>query len=140
MNTICKSMTIASKIKKYQKDYTIRCAGKDLEIPIIDIDCDAQTIFSDADAVKALLPKLRRELRSTFAGKKDDDSGLARKAQKRIEQERVNRAVKDMEGDWKEWVTESMILHSRRELSKMIHPQVTGKARKTKAKSKYKQD
>ena len=74
-----------SKDKAAEKEYTVHRAGKDIKIPVIDIDCDEQQLFTDKDAWVNLHPKLRRQLQTKFQGKRTKAALLARAAQKKVE-------------------------------------------------------
>ena len=116
-----------SKEKAAQKDYTVRLAGKEIKIPVIDVDADEQTLFSDKDAWMNLHPKLRKELMTKFAGKRSDIAKKARAAQKKVEREKVKMAISSMQEDWKEWVSEAMVKSCRKELVKTVVPMVKPK-------------
>ena len=73
----------ASEIQQMQ-DHTVMLGGKAIEIPVVSIDCDQQELFTDADALELMHPKLRRMIRVQLKVK--DTSTAARAAQKKVEQ------------------------------------------------------
>ena len=117
------------KEKEHQKDYSVKVGGQEIQIPVIDVDCDEQDLFKDHDAWMSLHPKLRRELKTKFAGKRTEMAIKARAAQKRVEREKVKMAVSSMQEDWKEWVSEAMISQCRKDLVKSVLPQVKAKTK-----------
>ena len=120
--------------KAGQKEYTERIGGQDIKVPIIDVECDDQSLFDDKAALESLHPKLRRELGKHMAGKRTEKEKNARAAQKKIEREKVQFAIAHMKEDWKEWCSESLIKQSRKELARSIVPRVE-KKRSTNKKS-----
>ena len=69
--------------KMQQNEYAETHGGQDIKIPVIDIDCDEQSLFTDVDAVSALHPRLRRELKTECQGKRSAAEQRARAAQKK---------------------------------------------------------
>ena len=48
-----------SKLKEHLQDHSVVLGGQTLDVPVVDIDCDEQSLFEDADALQLLHPKLR---------------------------------------------------------------------------------
>ena len=84
---------------------------------------------------------LRRQLKTAIAGKRDKKSMAARAAQKKVEKERLEQAMSNMEKHWQEYLSESLLFKSRKELAAELIPEVQGKKRtkQTVVKSKYAQ-
>ena len=107
--------------------------GKKIKIPVFNIENDSQDLFDDKDVLMSLHPKLRRQIRAGIAGKRDAKSLIARVAQKKVEKERIAEAVSNMKDDWNEYLSESLLFKSRKQLAAELIPEVKGK-RKPKAK------
>jgi len=119
-----------------QKEYTEKHGGQDIKIPVIDIDCDEQSLFIEVDAILALHPRLRRELKTQFQGTRSEADQRARAAQKKVEKDRVKACLANMQEDWKAWVSESLIKSTRKDLVKTLMPKVNAKrGRRAKLKS-----
>ena len=119
--------------------YVQKIAGKKIKVPVFNIDSDSQNIFGEEDALLSLHPKLRRQIKAGTAGKRDAKSLIARAAQKKVEKQRVQEALSNMEDDWNTYLSESLIFKCRKDLAKELIPEVRGKKR-TKAtvvKTKY---
>ena len=127
--------------KEMQKaeHYIHKIAGKKIKVPVFNIDADDQNVFTDEDALKSLHPQLRRQIAAATVGKRDAKSKAARAAQKKVEKEKLTEALSHMEDDWNEYLSESLLFKSRKDLAQELIPEVKGKKR-TKAtvvKSKY---
>ena len=86
-----------------------------------------------------LHPKLRRQIKAGTAGKRDEKSLIAKAAQKKVEKQRVAKALANMQDDWNEYLSESLLFKSRKELAAELIPEVKGKKRTkvTQVKSKF---
>ena len=129
------------KEKEFQKDYTVKIGEKDIKCPVIDIDCDEQALFSDKAVLESMHPKLRREIQTKFTGARTPAQLRARAAAKQVEKQRLKDCVAHMQEDWKEWVSESLIMTARKDLAKQLIPKVVGPKgdRKNKAKTMQKE-
>ena len=103
------------------------------------MDNDSQDVFKDEDVLLSLHPKLRRQLKAGTAGKRDEKSLIARAAQKKVEKQRVAKALANMQDDWNAYLSESLLFKSRKELAAELIPEVRGKKRTkvTQVKSKF---
>ena len=127
------------KEKQDCEEYIHKIAGKKIKIPVSNIDSDTQNLFDEGDALMSLHPKLRRQLKAATHGKRDAKGMVAKAAQKKIEKQRIQENLANMEEDWKEYLSESLIFKSRKQLAREIIPEVRGKkkTKNTKVKSKY---
>ena len=106
-----------------------KIAGKKINIPVFNVDSDSQDVFKDEDALLSLHPKLRREIKVATVGKRDPKSLAARAAQKKVEKERIQEAIANMQDDWHEYLSESLLFKSRKQLAAELIPEVGGKKR-----------
>ena len=118
-------------------DHSVTIGGKEIPVPVINIDCDEQELFTDTAALEQLHPKIRRNLESFMKMK---DHGAAKKdlrksAQMKAERDRVMKAYNELDNPWKYYVTESLVKISRKDISANIVPKV-GKKKGTGKKSK----
>ena len=128
------------KEKQNCEEYVHRIAGKKIKIPVFNIDSKSQEIFEDDDALLSLHPKIRRQIKAGTAGKRDSRSLAAKAAQKKVEKARVEEAIANMKDDWHEYLSESLLFKSRKELANELIPEVQGRKRTktTVVKSKFK--
>ena len=62
------------------------------------------------------IPRLRREPKTQFRGRRSAAEQRARAAQKHVEKERVKACVANMQGDWQEWMSQRLISSTRKVL------------------------
>ncbi len=110
--------------------------GEMVEMPVVTMDCDDQTLFSDKDALEMMHPKLRRMIQVQLKVK--DNSSTARAAQKNVETLRVSQALNCLEDEWKAHLAASLVLTSRAEMLSQLQPGVGGKSKKKIVKQKLK--
>ena len=99
-------------------------------MPVVDIDCDQQTVFEDKDVLQQLHPKLRRLLQPELSTKDRVQHARVRAAQKAVEKHRVTQACNSMQRELKDWLAQALVKHSRLELTRLLQPGVSRKVRK----------
>ena len=125
----------ATELQQMQ-DHTVMLGGKEIEIPVVSIDCGQQALFIDADALELMHPKLRRMIKVQLKVK--DTSAAARAAQKKVEKDKVSQALNCLQAEWKIYLASALVKTSRAEILSQLQPGVVGKHKKMLAKSKLK--
>ena len=133
------------------QDHWVKIGGIDIPVHVTDAteDTDAiaddgkgaegprvqwnQEMFSDADAVGQLHPKIRRLIKAQLKSH-SDPTKMKRQAaaQKAAEADRMMKALKTMDKDFDEWLTQMLLDNTRVEVSKMILSQANKKHAKMK--------
>ena len=104
--------------------------GKKLEVADILIDCDDQSLFTDADAVLSLKPKLRRLLETKLSMKDNSSAKLRtvqRAAARKNEQLRVENALSQLNASWREFLNGALVKATRSEVLQSLQPGVSSK-------------
>ena len=119
------------------QDHEITVGGKKIEVPVVDIDCDEQSLFGDADALKLLHPKLRRLLANATRTDPGRHARL-RAAQKKVEEARVAEILRALHHGWKLWLSSALVKSHRKDLLDQLQPGVSFKGKKGKKELKKK--
>ena len=119
-----------SKMAEHMQDHTVEIGGKIIEVPVINIDSDDQSLFSDADALASLHPKLRRMVKAALKNPRNDKSAVARAAQKKLEKDRVQSALNELGDQWREMLAKALPTTSRGQMLASLQPGVAGKDKK----------
>ena len=75
----------------------MRIDGKEIEVPVIDIDAYQQIILKDKGDALLLHSKLRRVLLAKSSGNRDEASMMAIVAQKVVEKQKLESALSNMQ-------------------------------------------
>ena len=92
-----------------------------------------QEMFTDADAVQQVHPKIRRMIKAHLKSHSDNTKARRQaKAQKQAEAERMMGALQTMDKDFQEWMGQMLLDNTRVEVSEMILPHANKKHAKMK--------
>ena len=98
-----------------------------------------QKMFTDAEAVEQLHPKIRRLIKAELKSHTDTTRAKGQaKAQKRAEAQRMMQALSKMDDDFEQWMSEMLLDHSKAEVSQMIMSKANKKHAKMKGQTKTK--
>ena len=125
------------KEAKDMQDHWVLIGGKEIPVHVIDATDDTdgaegpsvqwqQEMFTDADAVQQLHPKIRRLIKAEL--KSHSNMAKAKrqaKAQKEAEAERMMTALQTMDQDFEVWMGQMLLDNSRVDVSQMILPKRT---------------
>ena len=126
------------EIKVHVTDATETTEGDGEDAPKVTWD---QKMFTDAEAVEQLHPKIRRMIKAEMKSHSDNTKAKGQaKAQKRAEAKRMMDALSRMDKEFEEWMAQMLLDHTKVEVSQMIMAKANKKhgQRKGRAKAKAK--
>ena len=98
-----------------------------------------QEMFTDAEAVAQLHPKIRRLIKAEMKSHSDNTRAKGQaKAQKKAEAERMMDALSKMDKDFEQWMAQMLLDHSKAEVSQMILSKANKKHARMKGRAKTK--
>ena len=96
-----------------------------------------QEMFTDAEAVEQLHPKIRRMIKADLKSHRDNTKAKGQaKAQKKAEAQRMMDALSKMDKDFEQWMAQMLLDHTKAEVSQMIVSKVNKKHARMKGRSK----
>ena len=98
-----------------------------------------QEMFTDAEAVEQLHPKIRRMIKAELKSHTDTTRAKGQaKAQKRAAAQRMMNALQKMDNDFEQWMSEMLLDYSKAEVSQLILSKANQKHATMKGQTKTK--
>ena len=123
-----------NEIRVHVADATETTEGDGEDAPKVTWD---QKMFTDAEAVEQLHPKIRRMIKAEMKSHSDNTKAKGQaKAQKRAEAKRMMDALSKMDKEFEEWMAQMLLDHTKAEVSQMIVSKANKKHARMKGRSK----
>ena len=140
------------KEAKDMQDHWVKIGGKEIKVHVTDatettegdgedapkVTWD-QKMFTDAEAVEQLHPKIRRMIKAEMKSHSDNTKAKGQtKAQKKAEARRMMDALSKMDKEFEEWMAQMLLDHTKAEVSQMILAKANKKQGQRKGRAKAK--